>query len=78
VVALARVMAAVLPVLPTVRPVSRVTLSMFQPEVLKPALKLVPLGSMTSLPGPENLLEAVVGASFWKTRVPALMVVLPV
>jgi hypothetical protein len=40
-------------------------------------VKLVLLGSTTSVPGPIKLLEAKLGALFWKVRVPALMVVAP-
>ena len=49
-----------------------------QPNVEKVLLKLSATDSILSAPEPSKLLEAVVGALFWITTVPELIVVAPV
>ena len=73
--ALANVMLALLPALPRVRPVK--VLPKFQPAVLNASVKLLVLDSMRRAPEPAKVLLMGLGASFCKTNVPALMVVVP-
>ena len=73
---LAIVMPCVLPDLPKRKPPS--VLSNFQPLVLKVLVKLVPAGSMASVPAPPKLLQPEVGALCLRTSVvPASMFVTP-
>ena len=74
--ALLLVMLAVLPDLPKVKPPNLVTELKVSLKVYA-LLKLLPLGSTTSVPGPIKLLAAKLGASLRKVKVPAPMVVAP-
>ena len=68
-------MLAVLLALPIVKPLK--VLPKFQPLVLKALEKLLALDSTRKTPVPAKVLLVGLGASFCSTRVPALMVVVP-